>query len=185
VVAGDVGVPGCHSISEPSRGCACYISVMAKLRPTTTAPVILFANLCTCAAQADDGVRPGKWVFSAVVSEPRAPLGAGLGSNGLALSETQCITSDNPLPPMARRPSTPRYGYQPCKIDQTSVSGNIVSWSMTCAMPQIMINVDGVVHYHGVTVEGEYTVHGIIAGQAPIDRTIPVTGLYLGPCDGK
>jgi hypothetical protein len=54
---------------------------------------------------------------------------------------------------------------------------------MTCTTPQIMINVDGVVHYHGVTVE--YTVHGVIPGQPPIDRTIPVTGLYLGPCDGK
>ena len=163
MVAGDVRLPGCHSISEPSRGCARYISVMAKLRPTTTAPLILFANLCTCAAQADDGVRPGKWVFSAVVSEPRAPLGAELRSNGLTLRETQCITSDNPLPPMARRPSTPRYGYQSCKIDQTN----------------------GVVHYHGVTLDGEYTVHGIIPGQLPIDRTMPVTGLYLRPCDGK
>jgi len=56
---------------------------------------------------------------------------------------------------------------------------------MTCAMPQIMIKVDGVVHYHGVTVEGEYTVHGVILGQPPIHRTIPVTGLYLGPCDSN
>ena len=56
---------------------------------------------------------------------------------------------------------------------------------MTCAMPQIMINVDGVVHYHGVTVEGEYTVHGVIPGQPPIKRTMPVTGLYLGPCDSE
>jgi len=108
-----------------------------------------------------------------------------LASNGLALRKPECITSDDPLPPMARGPSTPRYGHQVCKIDQTNVSGGTVSWSMTCAMPQIMINVDGVVHYHGVTVEGEYTVHGIIAGQAPIDRTIPVTGLYLGLCDSE
>jgi hypothetical protein len=50
---------------------------------------------------------------------------------------------------------------------------------------QIMINVDGVVHYHGVTVEGEYTVHGEIPGQPRIKRTMPVTGLYLGPCDGE
>ena len=56
---------------------------------------------------------------------------------------------------------------------------------MTCAMPQIMINVDGVVRYHEVTVEGEYTVHGVIPGQPPIDRTVPVTGLYLGPCDSQ
>ena len=86
---------------------------------------------------------------------------------------------------MARGPSTPRYGYQPCKIDQTNVSGGIVSWSMTCSMPQIMINVDGVVQYHGVTLDGEYTVHGIIPGQLPIDRTMRVTGLYLGPCDSR
>ena len=44
---------------------------------------------------------------------------------------------------------------------------------------------DGVVRYHGVTVEGEYTVHGVIPGQPPIDRTMPVTGLYLGPCDSE
>ena len=156
-----------------------------KAVPRTAVAVTLFAILGTCAAQADDAVRPGKWAFSAVVSEPSAPLGAGLGSNGLALRETECIASDNPLPPMARGPSTPRYGQQACKIDQTNVSGGTVSWSMTCTMPQIMINVDGVVHYHGVTVEGEYTVHGVIPGQPPIDRTTPVTGLYLGPCDAK
>src|SRR6516164_9715250 len=158
---------------------------MATPRARTTVAVILFATLGTCAAQADDTIRPGKWAFSAVVSEATAPLGAELRSNRLALRGTECIASDDPLPPMARGPSTPRYGQQACKIDKTNVSGGTVSWSMTCAMPQIMINVDGVVHYHGVTVEGEYTVHGTIPGQARIDRTIPVTGLYLGPCDGK
>ena len=158
---------------------------MAKPRPRTNVAVILFTTLGTCAAQADDAARPGRWAFSAVVSGSRAPLGAESMSNGLALRETECITSDDPLPPMARGPSTPRYGHQVCKIDQTNVSGGTVSWSMTCAMPQIMIKVDGVVHYHGVTLDGEYTVHGVIPGQLPIDRAMPVTGLYLGPCDGK
>ena len=158
---------------------------MRKPCPETAVAVILFAILGTCGAQGDDTVKPGKWAFSAVVPEPRTPLGAELGSNGLALRKTECITSDDPLPPMARGPSTPRYGHQACKIDQTNVSGGTVSWSMTCTMPQIIINVDGVVHYHGVTVEGEYTVHGVIPGQPPIDKTMPVTGLSLGPCDGK
>ena len=39
---------------------------------------------------------------------------------------------------MARGPSTPRYGQQACKIDKTNVSGGTVSWSMTCAMPEII-----------------------------------------------
>src|SRR5262249_4058323 len=58
--------------------------------------------------QADDAVGPGKWVFSAVASAPRAPPGAELGSKRLARSGSACITSDDPLPPMARGPSTPR-----------------------------------------------------------------------------
>ena len=37
----------------------------------------------------------------------------------------------------------------------------------------------------GVTVDGEYTVHGVIPRQPPIDRTMPVTDFYLGPCDSK
>ena len=119
-----------------------------KPRPRTNVAVILFTTLGTCAAQADDAARPGRWAFSAVVSGSRAPLGAESMSNGLALRETECITSDDPLPPMARGPTTPRNGHQACKIDQTNVSGGTVSWSMTCAMPQIMINVDGVVHYY-------------------------------------
>ena len=158
---------------------------MAKPRPRATVAVFLFATQGTCAAQADDAIRPGKWAFSAVVSEATAPFGAELRSNRLELRETVCIASDDPLPPMARGPSTPRYGQQACKIDKTNISGGTVSWSMTCAMPQIMINVDGVVHYHGVTVEGKYTVHGVIPGQPPIKRTMPVTGLYLGPCDSE
>ena len=95
---------------------ACYISVMAKPRPRTTVAVILFATLGTCGAQADDTIRPGKWAFSAVVSDATAPLGAEWRSNRLALRQTECIGSDDPLPPMARGPSTPRYGKQACNI---------------------------------------------------------------------
>ena len=52
---------------------------MAKPRPGTTVAVILFATLGTCAAHADDAIRPGKWAFSAVVSEATAPPGAEFG----------------------------------------------------------------------------------------------------------
>ena len=142
--------------------------------------VCLFATLGTCTALASDAVRPGKWMFSA-----RAPLGVESGLNSLALRQTECITSDDPLPPMARGPAVPQRGHAPCEIDQTNESGGTVSWSMTCVMSEVTINVDGVVHYHGVTVDGEYKVHGVFPGQPPIDRTIPVTGLYLGQCDSK
>ena len=65
-----------RSIPDPFRGAGMLHSVMIKPRPRTTVAVILFATLGTCGAQAYDVVKPGKWAFSAVVSEPRAPLGA-------------------------------------------------------------------------------------------------------------
>src|SRR5215475_12914148 len=95
-------------------------------RKATTA-FSLFATLGTCTAQASDAVRPGKWVFSAVVSEPRAPLGVEAELNSLALRQTECITSDDPLPPMARGPSLPQRGHAPSEIDQTNEGGGTVS----------------------------------------------------------
>jgi hypothetical protein len=41
------------------------------------------------------------------------------------------------------------------------------------------------VHFHGVTLDGEYTVRGAAEGRAVIERTVPITGLYLGACDSE
>src|SRR5437870_7026357 len=51
-----------------------------------------------------------------------------------------------------------------------------VSWSMTCAMPQIMINVDRFVHYHGVTVAGIAANNAVIlteGGSEDVHKFVP------------
>ena len=103
----------------------------------------------------------------------------------MTMSRTGCINSDDHLPPMARGPSAPRDANRPCKVDKTEVSGGTVRWSTSCTTPQAVVHEEGVVHYHGETLNGEVTVRTTLAGHEPTARSQPITGRYLGPCDDK
>jgi hypothetical protein len=73
----------------------------------------------------------------------------------------------------------------PCKIDKTNVSGPTVSWSWSCTTADATVHSEGVVHYHGHTLDGEITVRTSTPGHPPIERSHPLMGRYLGPCDGN
>ncbi|HEX6441770.1 MAG TPA: DUF3617 family protein [Stellaceae bacterium] len=144
----------------------------------TTAMLILAGALG--AVSAEEAFKPGKWEFAAVVPE----AGAAIGPNTPGFGRTQCITAANPLPPMARGPAAPSDENHPCKVERTEVNGATVSWSVTCATPQTIVTIDGIVRYHGMTADGQYTVRTAVAGRPPVDRATSLTGRYLGPCDG-
>jgi hypothetical protein len=136
-----------------------------------TIPSALFvATLGQGAASADESVKPGKWEFTA-----HAP-------GSVTTSRTECITSANLLPPNARGPSAPLDANHPCKVDRTEVTGSTVRWSTSCSTADTTVHVDGVVHYRGETLDGEFTVRTTTAGRPPIDRSQEMTGRYLGPC---
>jgi len=92
------------------------------------------------------------------------------GPGGTTFSRTGCISSDNPLPPMAR---------------ESSVSGGTVSWALTCTAPQVTLHEEWIVHYHGETLDGNFTIRSALGGHSPIERSQPITGRYLGPCDAN
>lgn len=143
------------------------------------------------AAGADDSFKPGKWEFSATVPGGRLPPGVPpspgvqVGPEGVTVSRTACITAADPRPPMARRPSAPADASHPCEIDRTVVNGGTANWSMTCTTPQVTIREEGVVHYHGATMDGEFKLSSARLGQPPIEKTQILKGRYLGPCDAK
>jgi hypothetical protein len=112
----------------------------------------------------------------------QASPGMRLGPEGLTFSRTGCISATNPLPPFARMSAPPDPNH-PCKIDTTDVNGGTVGWSMRCATPEVTIEWDGVVHYHGETLDGTLTLHSTTSGHPPIERSVPMTGRYIGPCD--
>jgi hypothetical protein len=162
-------------------------SVVQKITAT-----LLIAGLWAGVAEADGQIKAGKWEFSVLVpGVTQIPPGmennpgVRLGPDGMTISRTSCTTSDNPLPPMARATSTPRDADHPCKIDKTDVSGDTVRWSWSCVTDKATFQSEGVVHYHGETLDGELTTRTSTPGHPPIEKSQALTGRYLGPCDNK
>ena len=154
-------------------------------RLATAAGAILVVAVEIGATHADESVKSGRWQFTAVMPKPSTPfsLGVELDTKERALSQTECITPADLLPPMARLPAAQPDGSHVCAITKTDSSAGAVTWSMTCTLPPVTIDVDGIVQYHGVTAEGQYSVHGTAEGRPPIEKTLAISGIYLGPCD--
>jgi hypothetical protein len=164
---------------------------MRRISVASALAVVAVAGSVPGAAGTEDPFKSGKWEISATAPGERLPPGMppspGVrdAPEGVTFSRTACITVADPLPPMARGPSTPTDPSHPCKIDRTAVAGGMVNWSMTCVTPQVTIREVGFVHYHGVMLDGKFTLSSARPGQPPIEKTQILKGRYLGPCDGK
>jgi Protein of unknown function (DUF3617) len=155
-----------------------------------TVVALLTAGLGARAAGADVQIKAGKWEFTVQVpGVTKLPPGLAqvpgvhVGPGGMTISHTECTRVDSPLPRMARGPAAG----QPCKADadKTDVNGGRVRWSWGCATAKATVHSEGVLHYHGETVDGEYTLRTSLSGHPPFEKSQSFTGRYLGPCDVK
>jgi hypothetical protein len=96
--------------------------------------------------------------------------GGQVGASGMTMDRAACTNSDNPLPPMACGPSAPTDANHRCKIDMTNVSGVTLSWSWLCTTAEATVHSDDVVHCHGETLDGEFTIRTSTAGHPPTER---------------
>jgi hypothetical protein len=71
----------------------------------------------------------------------------------------------------------------PCKVDKTELNDGTASWSATCVTPKFTLHQEWVEHYHGETMDGQYTLRSSVPDQPPIERTQLLEGRYLGPCE--
>jgi len=150
-----------------------------------SAVVVLLVCMVTHAAGAEDAIKPGNWEYTStdpsVTHLPpgvQLPPGGRVGPEGLTITNTRCITAAGPVP------SPPKTG-DPCKMDKSEVKGGSASWSVTCATPKMTVHQERIEHYHGETMDGQFTLRGTLPGQPPIDKTRQYTGRYLGPCAAK
>jgi hypothetical protein len=155
------------------------------------AALILAVDAWAGTACAETTIKAGEWEFSATVPaaiqlSPGTPgwPEVRVGPEGTTFLRTECITADNPLPPMARGTSAPGDG-KSCAVDKTEVNGDTVSWSTTCTTPRVMLHIEGTAHYHGETLDGEFVVRSKTADGPPIEGTQQLRGRYLGPCEAK
>jgi putative ABC transport system substrate-binding protein len=87
-----------------------------------------------------------------------------VGPGGMTMSHTECTRADNPLPRMAWLPAdAPTQG---CKVGKRDVNGGTVRWSWDCATTKASVHSEGVLHYHGGTLDGEYTVRTSLPGRS-------------------
>jgi hypothetical protein len=52
-------------------------------------------------------------------------------------------------------------------------------------MPKISFREERIMHYHGDTMDGQFTFRSNTPGHPPIEKTMQLTGRYLGPCAAK
>ena len=149
----------------------------------TTPVFILVTGMAMSAAGDETAIKSGNWEYSAAVAGvTQLPPGMQpspdirLGPEGLTFNKTRCITTADPFSPMHDHPG------EECKIDKTDVNGGTLSWYVTCTTPKITIREDWIEHYHGETMDGQFTLRSTMPVRPPIERTQQLKGHYLGPC---
>jgi hypothetical protein len=173
--------------------------------PHPSAVIIFLAAMVTHTAGAQDMIKPGKWersvtvpgvkklpphtlaqapVLSALMTGVRTKWGPlpemRLGPEGMTLTATRCATAADPFP-FPRKLNAGGL----CKIDKTEVDGGTLRWSVTCATPTITTHQEWVEHYHGQTMDGQFTVRSTTPGHPPVETTGQIRGRYLAPCNTK
>jgi hypothetical protein len=169
-----------------------------------TAILILATEVWACTAGAEDAIKPGKWEFWTVGSKiPEPPPGTQLppsmrwGPEGMITSV--CFSETNPKTPRSHmRTSVSRHGdFSPalktrlgkgsCDLDMTTDATTATrSWSMNCAWSSgSKSNTEGVVHFHGDTLDGTTTSRYSSPNRPTKEDASPIKGRYVGPCDPK
>jgi hypothetical protein len=152
-------------------------------------------------AQAD-GFKEGKWTLNMVthmsnmtpemakamqqmqnlppqVQAMMKARGVEMSGNGqdMIVTVTRCLTKQNPIPHFTKRTDIENY------CQQTHVmTGNTVTFNMTCNHNDFQMNSSGTMSYTGDTMQGSITSHESNAGHS-MDSAISLTGQYMGACD--
>jgi hypothetical protein len=156
------------------------------------ASAIALVALTAGSAYAADGIKTGKWEFSAQVQVPNMPKlppgvalppGVNVGPGGINMTRTSCVDSATPMPADIHPPSQ-QHGQ--CKIGRLESNGGTVTWESTCTQPDgSVVHSDGVAHYTGDTMEATMKTR-VSGGTGGTNETSQhITGRYLGPCDAK
>ncbi len=148
--------------------------------------------LAAGSAYAADGIKAGKWEFSAQVQMPNMPKlppgvqlppGINIGPKGVDVTRTSCVDSATPMPADMHQ-SKPN---GQCKVAKVDISGGTVRWESTCTQPSdgTTVHSEGVAHYDGEAMSADVKTVVTSPGGPPNVTTQHVTGHYLGPCDAK
>ncbi len=138
----------------------------------TVATLIVAAT--ALAAQSQSPVRAGRWEVTMQMQIPNVPVQMP------EMKSTQCITPaqlDDPASTLPRRPESGRgNSKQNCKVSDYKVSGNTVTWNMSCSASEAMKS-SGEMTYNDDSYAG---MTKMTSSQG--EMTMKISGKRLGDC---
>ena len=129
--------------------------------------VILLTVFSISFAGSKLNMQEGKWEITSVTEMPGMPMNMG------PMKHTQCITKKD-LVPHSSQPG------QECKITDTKITGDTVTWSMTCSGQGGKVQGSGKITYKGDSFEGESKM---LIEQGNMEMTSHMSGKRIGNCD--
>ena len=136
------------------------------LKKLFTASVVLFAVISISFAGSVPNMQEGEWEITTKMEMPGLPM------NMPPTTHTQCLTKKD-LVPQSSQPG------QECKITQTKLTGDTVTWTMECRGPGGDMEGTGKVTYKGNSFKG--TIKMTIA-QSNMEMTMHMSGHRIGDC---
>lgn len=134
---------------------------------------LLFFMFCACSslcyAGAEPNMQEGMWEITSTMEMP------GMPASIPPMKHTQCITKKDMIPQSGDKE-------QDCKITQTSVSGNTVTWTVKCSAEEGAMEGTGKITYSGEKFDGSMVMTMQDPGQSKMKMTQRMSGRRIGPC---
>ena len=115
-------------------------------------------------------MKEGKWEITSKTEMEGMPMGMPMGAKTI----TQCMTKENVIPKELKNSKG-------CKIIDSNVDGNTVTWTMECEDRGGKMTANGTITYKGETLEGT-NIMNIQTPDGPMNMKHNMTGRWVGDC---
>ena len=137
------------------------------LKKLSIASVVLFIAISICFAGSEPNMQEGKWEITTKMNIP------AMGMDMPPMSHTQCLTKKNLIPQKSQ-------SGEECKITQTKLTGNTVTWTMQCSGGHGGdMKGNGEITYNGNSLKGKIEM---TMPQANMKITSHISGHRIGDC---
>ena len=114
-------------------------------------------------------MKPGKWEITTETEMTGMPMKMP------AFTHTQCLKAESFVPQAGAQATN-----KDCTVSDIKVSGNTVSWKLSCSGKSGRMKGTGKVTYKGDTMEGDMSM---VMEDAGIEIKNKITGKRIGECD--
>jgi hypothetical protein len=137
---------------------------------------VLAATTASAVGLAQELRRDGNWEMTVQMEMP------GMPQKMPPMTMKQCITKEQANDPSLLMPQQPGRGSAPdCKVTDQKISGNKITWTMSCAGATPMTGTGEMV-YSADTLDGVITMN-MESGGTPMTMVMKTKGKRLGDCE--